>query len=176
MGTRVLLEYLYCVTELIIFVIVECSYSMYQCVFRTVFTQLMGQKSLQWTQRFLIHCLSSKNWIRTKTWKRNAIISVHGKKTLKFSFYIFILGTLILILDSYTPQIQEVHFGYEEAFLLCHFRQIHLPKQAIEIARLDSHNNERYLFREYLTYKSKKYAIHFLFRDTDKSSYRTRKI
>lgn len=42
------------------------------------------------TQRFLIHCLSSKNWIRTKTWKRNAIISVHGKKTLKVKCEIYV--------------------------------------------------------------------------------------
>ncbi|XP_043515070.1 uncharacterized protein LOC122531320 [Frieseomelitta varia] len=98
-------------------------------------------------------------------------MSVHGTKTPKFFLYIFILGTLILILDSYAPPIT---IDYEETFLFCHFHQIHFPKQAIEIARLDHERNRQYLLRE--TYKSKKYVIHFLVRDTDKPDHRTRKV
>ena len=47
------------------------------------------------TQRFLIHCLSSKNWIRTKTWKRNAIISVHVLLLHFYSWHVDINPRLV---------------------------------------------------------------------------------
>lgn len=80
-----LIEFFYSLIKLLIFVIVECLFSIYTCIIRIIFIQLTGEKSLQWTQRFLIYYLSKYflvNWIRTKR-KRNAIISVHGKKTSK---------------------------------------------------------------------------------------------
>ncbi|XP_076394055.1 uncharacterized protein LOC143265481 [Megachile rotundata] len=89
-------------------------------------------------------------------------MSVHCEKTPKFSCYIFLLGTLILILDSYGP-LEEFPIRSEEDHLaLCRFYQLHLPQQAIQIALRHRPENMKHVLQQALTHQPRKYVIHFL--------------
>ncbi|CAL7936958.1 unnamed protein product [Xylocopa violacea] len=53
----------------------------------------------------------------------------------------------------------EVPFEYEDILLQCHFHQIHLPQQAIQIAQLDQ--DRRHFLQEAMFDLSRKDVVHF---------------
>ena len=86
------------------------------------------------------------------------------RNAFQFFLYVFALGTVILILDSYTEP-TELPYKYEEDFTLCHYHQTHMPRQAIEMAlysRGEQGEQGEYLLQKSLTHRPAEHVLHFL--------------
>ncbi|XP_076282850.1 uncharacterized protein LOC143210148 [Lasioglossum baleicum] len=101
-------------------------------------------------------------------------MSMLGQKTSKFFLYIFSLGTLILILDSYAEPIHKPDPKCDKDHPLCPFHQTHLPRQAIEYALYTRGEITEYLLRKTLTRRPREYAIRFFVADQDASDETTK--
>lgn len=92
-------------------------------------------------------------------------INEYVRICLQFFYYIFILGTLILILDSRVPAVHIRVRPEVDHLQLCRFYQLHLPQQAIRIALHHRPESTERTLRQALTREPRKYVLHFLLVD-----------